>query len=211
MLLALEVLWKEPRRSSIPTTASTMRFCAAASGSTSARRAACGCSKIRPRETARAAIRSRIKDGAFPAFTDFGFVALGIPRNPAIPANADPDYFDLGLCGPLRADLARHPEYCGMFRAPSLRNVTLKRRFFHNGAIRGLKNALRFYVERDALFEALVSARPRSSTTCRRCHRANVNREPPFDRATPALSDAELDDLAAFLATLEDGFTPPER
>jgi cytochrome c peroxidase len=42
-------------------------------------------------------------------------------------------------------------------------------------------------------------------------HRANVNRDPPFGRATLALSDAELDDLLAFLGTLEGGFIPPVR
>jgi cytochrome c peroxidase len=35
-------------------------------------------------------------------FTDHGHYATGIPRNPAIPANANPSYFDLGLCGPQR-------------------------------------------------------------------------------------------------------------
>ncbi len=47
---------------------------------------------------------SGMRAGAFPQFTDFGYAALGLPRNPAIPANADRHYFDLGLCGPLRTD-----------------------------------------------------------------------------------------------------------
>src|SRR3569833_1481435 len=38
-------------------------------------------------------------DGAFPQFTDFGLIALGVPRNSTLPANEDPAYFDLGLCG----------------------------------------------------------------------------------------------------------------
>ena len=45
-------------------------------------------------------------EGQSPLFTDFGYVALGVPRNKAIPANRDPGYFDLGLCGPQRHDLA---------------------------------------------------------------------------------------------------------
>ncbi len=44
--------------------------------------------------------QSQIKEGAFPHFTDFGFVALGVPRNAAIPANRDASWHDLGLCGP---------------------------------------------------------------------------------------------------------------
>ena len=76
---------------------------------------------------------SQIRHGAFPQFTDYGFVALGVPRNQALPANNDAGFYDLGLCGPLRTDLASHKEYCGLFRAPSLRNVALRRAFFHNG------------------------------------------------------------------------------
>src|SRR5882724_11659503 len=37
---------------------------------------------------------SGIRAGALPQFTDYGYVALGLPRNPAIPANADARYFD---------------------------------------------------------------------------------------------------------------------
>ena len=51
-----------------------------------------------------------------------------------IPANEDPAFRDLGLCGPLRTDLANHQEYCGEFRVPSLRNVAVRRALFHNGA-----------------------------------------------------------------------------
>jgi cytochrome c peroxidase len=72
-------------------------------------------------------------DGTPPHFTDYGFVALGVPRNRAIPANADPHYYDLGLCGPLRTDLRGRAEYCGLFRAPSLRNAARRHVFFHNG------------------------------------------------------------------------------
>ena len=39
---------------------------------------------------------SAMRHGAFPQFTDFGFAAVGAPRNPAIPANADRHYYDLG-------------------------------------------------------------------------------------------------------------------
>src|SRR5262249_38222738 len=92
---------------------------------------------------------SRVLHGAPPLFTDFGLIALGVPRNGKLTANADPAYFDMGLCGPIRTDLKAHTEYCGRFRAPSLRNVALRRRFFHNGAVTSLRDALRFYVERD--------------------------------------------------------------
>ncbi|MET0383101.1 MAG: cytochrome c peroxidase, partial [Burkholderiaceae bacterium] len=92
---------------------------------------------------------SSIKEGAFPQFTDAGFIALGVPRNRAIPANAAPAYFDLGLCGPLRTDLKNRPEYCGLFKTPSLRNVALRPVFFHNGLYTRLEDAVRFYAQRD--------------------------------------------------------------
>ena len=79
--------------------------------------------------------RSAANDGTPPQFTDFGLIALGVPRNPAIPANADPRYFDLGLCGPLRTDFRAARDYCGLFRTPTLRNVATRQTFFHNGVL----------------------------------------------------------------------------
>jgi len=70
---------------------------------------------------------SALHKGAFPQFTDFGFAAIGAPRNAAIPANADRGYYDLGVCGPLRTDLKDRHEYCGLFRTPSLRNAARRR------------------------------------------------------------------------------------
>ena len=134
---------------------------------------------------------SAVKDG-FPAFTDFGYVALGVPRNPVIPANADPGYFDLGLCGPYRTDLAAHPEYCGRFRTPSLRNVARRRRFMHNGVFTSLRQVLEFYAARTERFDDLPAR-----------YRQNVTAEAPFG-ARRRLSPAEIADLIAFLETLSD-------
>ena len=90
------------------------------------------------------------RDGQPPMFTDYEYEALGVPRNRAIPANADPAWFDLGLCGPLRADAyARQPANCGLFKTPGLRNVATRRAFFHNGVYHDLKQVVRFYVDRE--------------------------------------------------------------
>jgi cytochrome c peroxidase len=159
---------------------------------------------------------SRIKSGAFPAFTDYGFVALGVPRNRAIAANADPAWFDLGLCGPLRTDLAQRPGYCGMFRAPSLRNVARRRRFFHNGVVTSLRDAVRFYVERDRLPARWYprgrggQLQPFDDLPAR--YRGNLDVEAPFGARRgqgPALNDREIDDLVVFLGTLDDGWRAP--
>ncbi len=82
-------------------------------------------------------------------FTDFTYDNLGVPRNPAIPANADPAYRDGGLCGMGRPDLAARNDLCGAFKVPTLRNVALRKHFFHNGRLKTLEDAVTFYVKRD--------------------------------------------------------------
>jgi cytochrome c peroxidase len=158
-------------------------------------------------------VSRRGKDGTPPQFTDYGFIALGVPRNPAIPANADPAYFDLGLCGPLRPDFRGRAEYCGRFRTPTLRNVATRRVFFHNGVIHSLHDAVAFYARRDTnpdeWYPRGADGRPRVFDDLPSRYRANVNREPPFGRApgeAPALTLADIDDVVAFLQTLSDGY-----
>jgi cytochrome c peroxidase len=150
---------------------------------------------------------SEIKDGAFPLFTDFGHIAIGVPRNPAIKANADPRFFDLGLCGPLRTDLAGHPDYCGRFRTPTLRNVALRRSFFHNGAVATLEDAVRFYAQRDTDPARWYGSAAGKFNDLPAHYHANVNTEAPFGGtpgAAPALGEAEIADVVAFLKTLTD-------
>ncbi len=155
----------------------------------------------------------RGNDGTPPQFTDYGLIALGLPRNRAISANADPTFYDLGACGPLRTDLAGHPEYCGLFRTPSLRNVALRKTFYHNGADHDLHKAIAFYVERDTAPEKWyprdASGRVMKFDDLPVQYQVNVNQEPPFGGKPgdkPALSAAEIDDIVAFLATLTDGY-----
>jgi cytochrome c peroxidase len=154
---------------------------------------------------------SAIKEGKFPAFTDYGYVAVGVPRNSGIPANRDPDFFDLGLCGPERTDLKDREEYCGLFRTPSLRNVATRHVFFHNGAFNDLRRVVTFYVERDThpskWYPRNAQGTVRKFDDLPAKYHENVNREPPFDRGPgdkPALSRAEIDDVIAFLKTLTD-------
>lgn len=161
---------------------------------------------------------SQIRDGKFPLFTDWGLIALGVPRNAQIPANRDPAYFDLGLCGPMREDLKNHPEYCGRFRTPSLRNVAQRRAFFHNGVFHTLEDAVRFYVQRDTHPERYyprgADGKVRKFDDLPERYRANVNTEPPFGGnpgQAPALNATEIRDVVAFLHTLDDGWKKPGR
>ncbi len=159
---------------------------------------------------------ARGADGSFPLFTDFTFDALGAPRNPAIPATADPDYYDLGLCGPDRIDLANRRDLCGAFKVPTLRNVATRHAFFHNGVFRSLSEAVRFYARRDTNPEEFY---PRDANGVVQkfddlppALRGNVNTlEVPYDRKpgqTPRLDESEIAAIVAFLHTLTDGYDP---
>lgn len=151
-------------------------------------------------------------DGAFPLFTDFSYDNLGVPRNPGIARNDDPGYHDLGLCE--RSDLAGRADLCGAFKVPSLRNVAQRHALFHNGRFATLKDAITFYVQRDTNPEKWYPRNPDGSVNkfddLPAQYRVNVNTaEVPYNRRpgdAPALSDAEVDDVIAFLATLNDGY-----
>ena len=73
----------------------------------------------------------------------------GCRADAQIPANANPAWFDLGLCGPERLDLQSRAEYCGRFMTPSLRNVATRKAFFHNGVFHTLQEVIEFYCQRD--------------------------------------------------------------
>ena len=158
---------------------------------------------------------SGMRQGAFPQFTDFGYAAVGAPRNAALPANADPRYYDLGLCGPLRTDLADRKEYCGLFRTPSLRNVATRGVFFHNGVFHRLEDVVRFYAERDTRPQKWYPL-GKDGVTLKfddlpMQYQGNVDTQPPFDRCIgdqPAMSETDIRNIVAFLNTLTDGYAP---
>jgi cytochrome c peroxidase len=153
--------------------------------------------------------------GGRPAqFADFSYIALGVPRNPEIPANRDPHYFDLGLCGPYRHDLAKETSFCGMFKSPTLRNVATRSVFFHNGRYHTLEDVMRFYVERDTdprkWYPKLPSGKVDKYDDLPARYRDNIDvADAPLDRklgGKPALNEAEIRDVIAFLKTLNDGY-----
>ena len=148
------------------------------------------------------------------AFTDYSFAALGVPRNPEILANRDPGYFDLGLCGPYRQDLSREAGYCGMFKTPTLRNVETRAVFFHNGRFHRLEDVMHFYVERDThprKWYPTLAGTLDEFNDLPTPYRDNIDRtDAPLDRpyaGKPALNEAEIHDLIAFLKTLNDGYS----
>jgi cytochrome c peroxidase len=152
-------------------------------------------------------------DGTPPLFTDFTYDHVGVPRNARIAANADPAFFDLGLCGPERRDLAGRRDLCGAFKVPTLRNVARTPPYFHNGALGTLGEAVDFYVRRDTepgLWYRVSAAGVRKFDDLPPELDGAVNTsEVPYDRKPgdePALTPAEVDDVVAFLGTLDDGY-----
>jgi cytochrome c peroxidase len=148
------------------------------------------------------------KDPRASLFTDFGYHALGLAREPTIPGNADPKFIDMGLCGPQRIDPPDGKKWCGFFKTPTLRNVEITAPYMHNGRFTTLRDAVAFYATRDTdpkrwypkgVFDDLPVE----------LH-GNVDREtPPYHREIgkrPALNDEEIDDIVAFLKTLTDAW-----
>ncbi|WLT30975.1 cytochrome-c peroxidase [Geothrix sp. PMB-07] len=155
-------------------------------------------------------------DGAPPMFTDFTYDVLGVPRNPELKDNADPSYYDLGLAARAAGDLADRKELYGAFKVPTLRNVAIRKAYFHNGYFKTLKEAIAFYVQRDTNPEKFYPRNPDGTVhkfnDLPAAYHANVNvTEVPYNRQpgdSPALTDEEIDDLIAFLNTLTDGYRP---
>ncbi len=159
---------------------------------------------------------AKSRDGSLPLFTDFTFDNIGVPRNGEIPATADPGYYDTGICGPDRQDLTTRQDLCGAFKVPTLRNIDMTPPYFHNGRFKTLKEVLGFYVRRDTNPEEWYPKNPDGSI--RKFDdlpiqlRGNVNTaEGTYNRRpgmAPALNESEIDDVIAFLKTLNDGHKP---
>ncbi|WP_218064249.1 cytochrome-c peroxidase [Nguyenibacter vanlangensis] len=177
------------------------------------------------------------KDGSTSVgqFTDFFFKDIGVPDNPQVRPPAGMGRYDMGLCGPLRTDLApardaANRRYCGLFMTPTLRNVATRHVFFHNGVLKSLRDVVAFYVTRDTDPAHWYGRQPDIRPDGTRPDgtrpggalpynglppdlRGNVDRDDmPFAAqktgGQPILSEAEMDDLVAFLNTLTDGYKP---
>jgi cytochrome c peroxidase len=174
--------------------------------------------------------------GEEPLFTDFTASNLGLPPNPALPFyqestpdqfgyTANPDglkFLDRGvggfLAGPQNpnrewAPLAKF--FVGKYKTPTLRNVDERPRpdfvkaYMHNGYLKSLKEVVHFYNTRDAL-PSCGSGDPGEKVTCWPTpeNPATVNRKQLGDLK---LSDMQEDLLVAFLTTLTDGYSLPEK
>ena len=138
------------------------------------------------------------REGTPPLFTDFTYDNLGVPKNPenpfySLPSHLNPDGFafvDLGL-----GVTIKDPSENGKFRVPTLRNVAITAPYMHNGVFKTLFQVISFYNSRD------VANWPPAEVP------DNVNRE---ELGSLGLSSQEIEDLAAFLGTLTDGYNIKE-
>jgi cytochrome c peroxidase len=141
-------------------------------------------------------------------FTDYGFDALGVPRNRELPGNRAAEAYDLGLCE--RKD-ERTPlsdeKFCGLFRTPSLRNVAVRETFMHNAAFKTLREVVVFYANRASSPGRFYRSGERFDDLPEKL-RDNVNvSSRPYNRpedGKPAMSDEDIDAIVAFLGTLTD-------
>ncbi|QET05092.1 cytochrome B6 [Cupriavidus pauculus] len=146
-------------------------------------------------------------------FTDFGYDAIAVPRNRALPANRDAKHFDNGLCDTARR--LRWPEptqWCGYLRTPGLRNVAVRQRFMHNGVFTSLRDAVAFYNTR-TIDPGKWYADGKVFDDVPAAYRDNINvNSPPMNRKPgmpAALTEADIDDIVAFLRTLTDAAYVP--
>jgi cytochrome c peroxidase len=170
-----------------------------------------------------------------PLFTDFTSSNLGIPRNPDNPFYDQdvPDAFgfvanptgrafvDLGVGLFLRgksgtpprewAPLA--PKFDGKMQVATLRNVDLRpcpgfvKSYMHNGYLKSLKEVVHFYNTRDTLGACTGKPGEVEKVTC--WPPPEIRENVDTKTGNLGLSDAEEEQIVAFLKTLTDGFTRP--
>jgi cytochrome c peroxidase len=156
------------------------------------------------------------REGQPPLFTDTQYEALAAPRNPALADTKDPGYFDLGVCGPIRKDIADQTQFCGMFKTPTLRNTARRRTFFHNGVFQTLQQVMDFYNFRDTNPEKVyplgADGKVEKYNDIPVQYHGNVDvSDPPFNRHpgdVPAMTTQDETDIIAYLQTLNDGYVP---
>lgn len=150
-------------------------------------------------------------------FTSFGYAAIGVPRNHEAPKNADPRFFDLGLC--TRQKVATNnafndalvksvPRYCGLFKIPTLRNVSRTAPYFHNGSMSTLEDVVRFYFRRDThsstIYRKADGSPDRRLNDLPLQYQGNVAFGPPFNLLFYTATEQDIADIVAFLKTLAD-------
>jgi cytochrome c peroxidase len=146
--------------------------------------------------------------GEPPLFTDFTYDNLGVPRNPDNPFYGQDKKFnpqgarfvDRGLGG-----FVKQRAQDGKFKVPTLRNIAKTGPYMHNGYFKTLRGVVAFYNDRDAK-PACQGDVGEAEALARGCWpkpeiRRNLNTE---EMGRLGLSEQEVDDIVAFMLTLND-------
>jgi cytochrome c peroxidase len=171
-----------------------------------------------------------------PLFTDFTSNNIGIPRNPSNPIYSEnvPDPFgftpnpagrgfkDLGVglflrnqaggINPNSAWDSLAPKFDGKMQTSTARNVDMRpcpsfvKAYMHNGYLKSLKEVVHFYNTRD-VFAAPSCAPGTEKKTCWPPPEVTANLNMTIGKL--GLSDAEENQVVAFMQTLTDGVTKP--
>lgn len=155
-------------------------------------------------------------------FTDFDAENIGVPKNlgmmgdtPALkryfpfyympefnPAGST--FVDIGVAGNPAVPPVMRPTLKGVMKAPALRNVELTAPYMHNGVFMTLKEVVHFYNTRDVLGNCAVVQNPQPGVNCWPVPEVSANLAPGVGNLQ--LTDAEENDIVAYLLTLTDGF-----
>lgn len=141
-------------------------------------------------------------------FTDFTYDNIGLPSNSLIPSvvekiRAGSELVDLGL-----AVTVKDKEMTGKFKVPTLRNISKTAPYMHNGYFKNLRDVVEFYNTRDTkavCTQKIVSADNAKKLNCWPAAEMaqTMNKE---ELGNLRLTDQEIDDVVAFLKTLDDGY-----
>ncbi len=165
--------------------------------------------------------------GSRSLFTDFDAENIGVPKNLGMMGDTDalkhyyPFYYlpqfnpaglnfiDVGVAGNPSVPEIMRPTLKGAMKAPSLRNVELTAPYMHNGVFTTLKEVVHFYNTRDILGNCAVRTNPQPGVNCWPAPEVAANLAPGIGNLQ--LTDAEENDIVAYLLTLTDGYVPQQR
>lgn len=134
-------------------------------------------------------------------FSSYEFHNIGVPVNRAARAvnGVAAGTIDLGLAGNPAVD---DPAQIGKFKTPSLRNVAVTGPYMHNGVFEELRTVVLFYNK----YNSKAPARQINPETGRGWRDPEVAQNLAVKELTdgPALEDARIEAIVAFLQTLTD-------
>jgi len=144
-----------------------------------------------------------------PLFTDFSYDNIGVPRNIenrfySLPPSLNPDgwsFVDKGL-----GITVQDAEQDGKFKVPTLRNIERTGPYMHNGYFKTLRGVIEFYNTRDLLPECANIWATEAEARQKKCWpQAEMDRNMNHNELGHlGLTSGEIEDLLAFLKTLND-------